>query len=135
MSTSVKALIVDDDPISLVLMEAILHRLGVDVTTSDDSRRALATMLAEPDRFDLLVTDYQMPGLDGAELVSFVSQKLPDLPIVLVSSSVEEALKRIDSNLLDAHVAKPFGELELSAALCQALEERDSDADLGSWVS
>ncbi len=124
MRKFLKALVVDDDPVSLLLMEAILVRLGIDVMTMLDPRRALQALRVEPDRFDLLVTDYHMPEIDGAELVAAVSNELPDLPIVLVSSRLEEALNRIDRGLVDAQVAKPFGELELSAALCGVLDDR-----------
>ncbi len=79
-----RILLADDDKGSLDLVRRALQLEGHTVVTAEDGSEALA--LVEPGGFDLLVTDVQMPGLDGIELAHRASARYPALRLVLMSA-------------------------------------------------
>jgi EAL domain-containing protein (putative c-di-GMP-specific phosphodiesterase class I)/ActR/RegA family two-component response regulator len=82
-------LVVDDHQIFLELIQRHLYRLGFDqVTTCVSPSEALQMIEEAPARFDLLVIDLQMPGLDGISLLRHLSQ-IPFRGAVIITSSVE----------------------------------------------
>lgn len=70
MNSDLSVLIVDDDPTSLRLLQAILGEVGFRVTITDQPRAALRHINDEPP--DILVTDLRMPDMNGVELVEAV---------------------------------------------------------------
>lgn len=86
-------LYVDDDQPMLVMVEALLRRLGYRVTTAERPRDALERVRAEPRAFDLVVTDYNMPELNGIELTALLAAVRPDLPVVISSGFVSDELR------------------------------------------
>jgi CheY-like chemotaxis protein len=78
-----RILLVDDEPEVARLSDRILQRQGYLVTTFTDPARALAAFRAEPRQFELLLTDFTMPGLTGLQLASAVREIRPDLPVIL----------------------------------------------------
>ena len=70
-----RVLLVDDDEALRGLGYAMLTRLGYDVVACTRSPDALETFAAAPERFDLVVTDYTMPSLTGAQLVAACSSR------------------------------------------------------------
>jgi CheY-like chemotaxis protein len=66
MSTNVKVLLVDDNPMVLGMLKQSLSTLG-QVSTAADAADALLKAVDDPP--DLLVTDYRMPGMDGRQLI------------------------------------------------------------------
>ena len=79
-----RILLADDDKGSLDLVRRALELEGHTVVTAEDGSEALA--LVEPGGFDLLVTDVQMPGLDGIELARRASARYPAMRLVLMSA-------------------------------------------------
>ena len=66
-------LVVDDDQILLELTAAVLRSVpGSEVVACDDARTALKICFAEPGSFELVLTDFNMPGMDGIELARAV---------------------------------------------------------------
>lgn len=78
-------LLVDDNLLFLVSLEGILIAGGNGWRTvkAMDGREALAAL--EGQTFDLIVTDYQMPGMSGLELVAAVRQKLLETPVIMIT--------------------------------------------------
>jgi len=112
---ALRVLAVDDDPLVLINTGAMLEDLGHRVIAAGSAREAL-DRLAEQ-RVDLLVTDFAMPHMNGAQLVEAVQARWPSLPVLIVSGYAElpPALTRSVAKL-----AKPFTEAQLSAAIEQA---------------
>ena len=79
---------VDDDQALVFLMQRALSRKGLKVTTFSDPQQALAALREQPMDFDLLVTDYNMPGYSGVELLRDAATIRPDLPVALASGYV-----------------------------------------------
>src|SRR5712692_2576006 len=84
-----QVLLVDDDEALLGLGHAMLTRLGYDVVACTRSPDALALCAAAPERFALVVTDYTMPSLTGAQLIGACRHLRPDLPVLLYTGWLE----------------------------------------------
>ena len=76
---------VDDDPAMLLMIEGLLNHHGYRVTAIDTPREALALVRAEPARFDLIVTDFNMPEMTGIDLTEALALIAPALPVVISS--------------------------------------------------
>jgi len=90
-----KILIAEDSPVDRALIERLLERPDWSITVTNDGQEALAAI--ESQRPDLLITDMQMPLVDGVQLVKSVRASDSSLPIVLVTSkgSEEAALEAL----------------------------------------
>src|SRR5579875_2766996 len=99
LAESKRILLVDDDHQIRGLMRAFLQAEGYEVFSCSNGPRALKVFTLLGD-VDLLLTDLQMPGMDGFELAEHVTAARTDLPVVIVSGSVmtEELLGRIRAN-------------------------------------
>ena len=86
-------LYVDDEQAIVFLMKRLLERQGYRVSGFTQPQEALATVRANPDRFDLAVTDYNMPGMSGLEVAQALREIRPDLPVVLASGYITEELR------------------------------------------
>lgn len=83
-----RVMYVDDDEALVFLIERALKRKGFVVSTFTDPRLAAATLRERPMDFDLLVTDYNMPGYSGVELLHEIRLIRPELPVALASGYV-----------------------------------------------
>ncbi len=86
-STRVRILLVDDNANGLAARKSVLEELGYRIVTCTSGADALEQFAAS--KFDLVVTDYKMPRMDGLELIGRLRKSTPDLPIVLVSGYVD----------------------------------------------
>jgi len=78
-------LFVDDERPLVLLGEEMLAEIGYEPIGFDESPAALAAFRADPDRFDLVLTDEIMPEMTGTELASALHEIRPDLPIILMT--------------------------------------------------
>ena len=78
-------MIVDDQPSLVALTEETLAALGYEPVGFDSSVAALQAFRAEPQRFDLVLTDQTMPDLSGVDLAREIRRVRPELPVVLMS--------------------------------------------------
>jgi len=116
-----KILIVDDEPFNLDLLEQELDDLGYGTERAADGAEALAKLDdAGP---DLVLLDYQMPGLNGIEVLRAIRQKNKELPVVMITAhgSIERAVEAIKSGA-DDFVTKPFDPEHLAVVLTKCLE-------------
>ena len=86
-------LYVDDDPVLLLMVEALLQRWGYRVTCLSDPREVLPLLRAQPDAFDVLVTDFNMPALSGLDLAIQIAALRPTLPVIISSGYVSESMR------------------------------------------
>lgn len=116
-------LVVDDDESVLLLEAAILRRAGYSVETAGDGASAWHALLTGT--FDLLVTDYLMPGISGVALVRQLRVADMALPVVLVSGTMESLdpvrLRRDPWTRIHAFVSKPFLIVDFLEAVVSAL--------------
>ncbi len=79
---------VDDDQALVFLVQRLLRRRGYRVSGFTDPHEATAALRADPDAYDLVVTDYNMPGYCGVDLVREARRIRPSLPVALASGYI-----------------------------------------------
>ena len=98
----------------------MLSRLGAAVTTADDGQAAINALRAQPQGFDVVLMDMQMPQMDGPQATRLIRQnlKLTNLPIIAMTANVLPADRQacLDAGMND-HLGKPFTPSALSAML------------------
>jgi PAS domain S-box-containing protein len=82
-------LIVDDEPDVIKTMAKTLESIGYVVTAVADPRSAMELFKSTPDRFDLVLTDYRMPGMRGDELAVELLRVRPEVPILMISGHTD----------------------------------------------
>jgi CheY-like chemotaxis protein len=113
-------LVVDDEPAVCDAIKMMLKFDGHIVQTADGSKAALS--LLEQDKFDLIITDYSMPGMKGDELAAVIKQRLPHQPIIMITAYAE--MLKSSSNPLpgvDFILSKPFSLANLREAIAGVL--------------
>ncbi len=85
---------VDDDKALVFLVQRLLRRRGYQVSGYTDPRAALAALAQAPWEYDLLVTDYNMPGFSGLDLLREAQKLHPKLPIALASGYVTQEIEQ-----------------------------------------
>ena len=122
-----RALVVDDQFINRTILERQLVPCGIEVTLCRSGLEALAALTATAGReagYDVLLTDHDMPEMDGLALAARVRAAGLELPIVLLSSNPAGARGREESAAVDAFLQKPV----LRAELYRRLEDLVSPA-------
>jgi len=100
-------LIVDDTPDVLSCLKLVLDRFGYDVMTAHDAESALSVIRGGP-AVDLVITDYQMPGMNGLELAGLLKRIVPSVPVILLSAYPGGDLCRKAQALgIDEYMQKP----------------------------
>lgn len=84
-----RVLLVDDEKDLVTVGSEMLRRLGYRVTATTASKEALKAFKQDPYRFDVVVTDYNMPGLNGAQMARQMLAIRPDTPIVVCTGYSE----------------------------------------------
>jgi len=97
-------LCVDDEETALVLRRAVLQRAGYQVITAQSGSEALQ-YVASGD-FALVLSDYLMPGMNGAELTKHIKTTHPDIPVLLISGLNEPPS---DAAVAEGFISKPVG--------------------------
>lgn len=116
-----RVLVVDDDAAMRRLCSRILVHEGWHVATVDNGREAVAYLAAEGEQLDCVLSDIQMPELDGFALAAAVHEDDADLPVLLMTGdpSLDGAVKAMDSGAV-SYIAKPFDQEQLAAAVARA---------------
>ncbi len=117
-------LVVDDEIPILDMMQQHLRRMGYRVVTRADSMEAMKTFRADSKKFDLVITDHTMPGLQGAELAEEMGAIRPDLPVILMTGLNQPPdLSGSRHAPLRSVFRKPIDFVELSQRMRQVLDQ------------
>jgi signal transduction histidine kinase len=121
-----RLLLVEDDPSVRVSVRAMLEELGHEVVEATGGAEALR-VLAHDRRFDLLMIDFAMPSMNGAQLAVEVTKLWPEAPILFVTGYVENDALRPWSALGYRTVQKPFTTAELAMAVERAIRRSEPE--------
>ena len=118
-----RILVVDDDQSMCELIEADLSRRGFQIswyTSADEAFRVLKNK-----EFDVVITDLQMPGMDGIDLCNRIVSNRPDIPVIVITAfgSMETAIKAMRAGAYD-FVTKPVEMEILALTLERAVKHR-----------
>ncbi len=123
MPSTPRVLVVDDEEEIRYGLELNLGREGFEVVGAPDGDAALA--LLDDGRFDAVLSDLVMPGLDGLGLIDAIRERGLDIPVVLMSAhaDVDTALEALAKGATD-YLAKPFRADEVRFRLRKAIEQQ-----------
>ncbi len=88
-----QVLYVDDDEVMVLMVQRLLQRAGYDVATCGGAAEALALVRADPARFAIVVSDYNMPETSGLDLAAALVRLRPGLPLIITSGYVTDELR------------------------------------------
>ena len=128
--SGIKLLIVEDNEINQMVAEDTFTRMGAEVVFANNGEEGLNAFLQEPDRFDIIFMDIQMPVMDGLEATRQIrSSGLPEadkIPIIAMTANVfAEDVAKTKAAGMDAHVGKPIEIPQIIAAIEIAREIRE----------
>ena len=118
-------LVVDDESAVAQVIARMLEKAGAEVSALDDPELALEVISDDPDSWGCLITDYNMPGVNGGELVDKTHAIAPDLPKIVVTALARRLHDpRITTQTVDAVLAKPVEPGKLLGTVHAAIERR-----------
>src|SRR5579872_935271 len=120
-----RVLVVDDEESMRLLVGRAIAMDGHEITTAADGAEALELLGSAQTAFDLLLTDIQMPVMDGIALALTAARDFPDLTILLMTGFAAQRERASGLNAI-AHdvVTKPFSVSDIRAAVAGALAAR-----------
>ncbi|REL36009.1 response regulator transcription factor [Thalassotalea euphylliae] len=121
----IRVLLVDDSTLARNHIRRVLNNLGLQkVTEAEDGKQAIGIL--EDNMFDIVVTDYNMPEVDGRELTKYIREQSQQshLPVLMVTSeSSETHLANIEQDGVNALCDKPFEPQFVKQLLFQLLQQ------------
>jgi len=124
ISSAKKILVVDDDRDFRWTVDNILNAAGYKILQAQDGAEAL--ILLEENIPDLVLLDYRMPGRDGLQVAGDMKQRIPGVPIIIITAyaEVESAVKAMKMGVYD-YITKPVDNDDLVFTIKRALERQD----------
>ncbi len=118
--TMYSVLLVDDEPNYLVVLSELLKDEGFEVFTASDGEKGLK-IIKDVD-LDIVITDMQMPGMDGMQFLHKVKQDYKDLPVIIITAyaEIEKAVAAMRAGAF-SYLAKPFSNSELLVNIQKAV--------------
>ena len=118
-----KVLVIDDDPAFNKMLSHFLERNNFQVVSAHSANTALLEI--ERESFDLVLTDFRLPGMDGLELIRTIKSKNPELPVILITNyaDVRTAVNSIKFGAFE-FVSKPLIPDEFLVIVNKALSKQ-----------
>jgi EAL domain-containing protein (putative c-di-GMP-specific phosphodiesterase class I) len=115
-----RVLVIDDEPLMRKLLGRLLTSAGYEVVVTEGGAEAIE--LLWQNTFDVVISDVNMPGVDGIEVLRFVRQRDPDLPVILVTAcaSTDTAIGAVQHHAT-AYMTKPIDTKRFQEEVAQAL--------------
>ncbi|MWK57694.1 response regulator [Pseudomonas otitidis] len=126
--TRQRALIVDDEPDIRELLEITLGRMKLDTRSARNVKEAREWLAREP--FDLCLTDMRLPDGSGQELVQYIQQRYPQVPVAMITAygSLDTAINALKAGAFD-FLTKPVDLGRLRELVATALRLRSGESD------
>jgi signal transduction histidine kinase len=112
-----RILLLDDDKSVLTLVKRRLTGLGYQVTAFSDCNKALNTFCEEPDKFDLVVSDLNMPEMTGIEFANKLQAIAAELPVIIITASMEQIDSEQKLASINDVISKPIAFSELHTSI------------------
>jgi signal transduction histidine kinase/DNA-binding response OmpR family regulator len=125
-----RALVVDDEPGLVAVVRQLMERAGALVQTAHGGAAALDALRQPDAAFDVVITDLDMPEVDGWAVAAEVEAQSPGCPVVMLTGWAGEiAPEDFKRRGIDVLLAKPCSRAELEAAVAQLLAPKPGPAD------
>ena len=118
-----RILYIENDPDLFETVGQMIELLGYEGVISTRSKEALRLVESQPDRFDLVITDLNMPEMDGFNLTSGILEIRPDMPVILSTGlDIMEVETKAKKAGIRAILPKPFYLRELKHIISKTIE-------------
>ncbi len=119
MKNTITVLAVDDEPMMRALLEKILARDGYRIITAEDGAMALSILESQP--VSIVLSDIQMPKMNGFELLKVLKSRFPEVGVIMMTAFGDTFTVK-DALLLgaDEYITKPFKSYEISLVVERA---------------
>jgi len=115
METGGKILVVDDNNDFRFAISKMLSRLGYEVSSADSGENGLRVFSMNP--FDVVLSDYEMPGMDGVTFACRIKKRSPRTRVVIMTGAGKETVFSRDSTAVDEVISKPFSLAEIDETI------------------
>jgi two-component system cell cycle sensor histidine kinase/response regulator CckA len=106
METGKKILVVDDNNLFRIVASKMMSRLGYEVSSADSGENGLRIFLKN--KFDIVLSDYEMPGMDGVAFACSVKKRSPRTRVVIMTGGGRETVLDRKTTAVDEVISKPF---------------------------
>ena len=120
-----RALVVEDDPAIRRLVEKLLVRNEIDIDSVSDGRTAVERLRTQ--HYSVVVLDLMMPGVSGFEIVETMKEYGLRTPVAVVSAVSQQALARLDLDVVKLVISKPFDVDEFTKAILALCREEEGN--------
>lgn len=119
-----KILLVDDSPNVLKALQRTFRAEGYTMFTAESAQEAMAVL--EKENIDVIITDENMPGLSGTELLRLVKERFPDIVRIMLTglTDIEVAKNAINNGEIYRFFNKPWDDFELVISVRHALNQK-----------
>ena len=116
-------LIIDDEKGLLEVLNVVFRKEGYEVKTAASGPEALDIL--NNNSVDLVITDIRMPHLSGMEILRYVKENQPEVPVIVITAygSIQQAVEALKAGALD-YIVKPFDVEELKILVARGLERK-----------
>ncbi len=121
-----RALVVEDDPAIRRLVEKLLTRSRIRIDSASDGRTAIDKL--RTDRYSVLVLDLMVPELNGFEVIDVIKREQLGVPVAVVSAVSQQALTKLDLDVVKLVISKPFDVDEFTKAILTLCAEGDGES-------
>jgi CheY-like chemotaxis protein len=115
METGEKILVVDDNNVLLIVVSKMLSLLGYEVSSADSGANGLNVF--RKTNFDIVLSDYDMPGMDGVAFACSVKKCSPRTRVVIMTGAGRETVFSRKSTAVDEVISKPFTLAEIDETI------------------
>ena len=124
-------MVVDDDPNICAVLQGLLVRKGFSAATASNVDQA--EQIIGKEKVSCVITDLQMPGRSGMDLISLCRRERPGMPVIMITAygDVDTAVQAMRAGAYD-FITKPFDETELLNVVRKALGEEAGNRELVS---
>jgi CheY-like chemotaxis protein len=121
-----RILVVENNKNVQNVLSWMLCSMGFEVGLADNGFEALVVFMEDP--FDLVLTDLEMPLMDGSSLARFIKETSPNTPVILLTGADRETVwKRAKSESVDSVIFKPFKTDDFEKTVQEALDLREAE--------
>ncbi|RPJ16136.1 MAG: response regulator [Deltaproteobacteria bacterium] len=115
METGGNILVVDDNKFLRIIVSKMLSLLGYDVLSADSGENGLSLFLKN--KFDIILSDYEMPGMDGVAFACNIKKSSPRTPVVIMTGAGRETVFSRKSTAVDEVISKAFTLAEIDETI------------------
>lgn len=124
--SSYRALVVEDDPAIRRLVEKLLTRSRIAIDTAPDGLTAIDKLRSHT--YSVLVLDLMVPEMNGFEIIDFLKRENMSVPVAVVSAVSQQALTKLDLDIVKLVISKPFDVDEFTKAIVALCAEGAENA-------